>query len=106
MSRDNLWIRRARLVTVLTVALFCTVSTARADEASLLRNYLRQTWQTAEGLPQNSVRSIAQTPEGYLWFATAEGLVRFDGVRFTVFDKTSTPALPSGNIDSLAVAAD
>ncbi len=71
-----------------------------------LRNYLRQTWQTAEGLPQNSVRSIAQTRDGYLWFATAEGLVRFDGVRFTVFDRTSTPALPSGNIDSLAVAAD
>ena len=77
-----------------------------ADEVPPLRHYVRQTWQTAEGLPQNSVRAIAQTREGYLWFATAEGLVRFDGVRFTVFDRTSTPALPGSNIDSLAVAAD
>jgi signal transduction histidine kinase/ligand-binding sensor domain-containing protein/CheY-like chemotaxis protein len=106
MGRDNLRIWRARRAVLVIVALFCTVPASRAEEPSSLRNYLRQTWQTAEGLPQNSVRSIAQTREGYLWFATAEGLVRFDGVRFTVFDRTSTPALPSGNIDSLAVAAD
>jgi ligand-binding sensor domain-containing protein len=42
----------------------------------------------------------------YLWLGTAEGLVRFDGNQFTVYDRTSTPALPSGNIKSLAVAAD
>jgi signal transduction histidine kinase/ligand-binding sensor domain-containing protein/CheY-like chemotaxis protein len=77
-----------------------------ADEVPPLRHYVRQTWQTAEGLPQNSVRAIAQTPEGYLWFATAEGLVRFDGVRLTVFDRTSNPLLPGKNVDSLAVAAD
>jgi signal transduction histidine kinase/ligand-binding sensor domain-containing protein/CheY-like chemotaxis protein len=106
MGSDNLRIRCARLAGLVIAALFCTLPAGWAEEASPLRTYLRQTWQTAEGLPQNSVRSIAQTREGYLWFATAEGLVRFDGVRFTVFDRTSTPALPSGNIDSLAVAAD
>jgi ligand-binding sensor domain-containing protein len=106
MGRDNLRIWRAPRAVLVIVALFCTVPATHAEELSSLRTYLRQTWQTAEGLPQNSVRSIAQTREGYLWFATAEGLVRFDGVRFTVFDRTSTPALPSGNIDSLAVAAD
>jgi ligand-binding sensor domain-containing protein len=84
-----------------------TAAWARDDEAvPPLRHYLRQNWQTADGLPQNSVRSIVQTAEGYLWFGTAEGLVRFDGHRFTVYDRTSTPALPSGNIKSLAVAAD
>ena len=91
-----------------TAVLALTMSTAAwagEDEASL-RHYLRQTWQTAEGLPQNSVRTIARTPEGYLWFGTAEGLVRFDGHRFTIYNRTSTPALPSGNISALAVAAD
>jgi signal transduction histidine kinase/ligand-binding sensor domain-containing protein/ActR/RegA family two-component response regulator len=71
-----------------------------------LRTYLQQNWQTADGLPQNSVRAIVQTPEGYVWFGTAEGLVRFDGNRFTVYDRTSSPALPSGNVQSLAVSPD
>ena len=107
MGLDISRIARHRLAGVATAALICTSAAAgRAEEAPTLRHYLRQTWQTAEGLPQNSVRSIAQTREGYLWFATAEGLVRFDGVRFTVYDRASTPALPAGNIDSLAVGAD
>lgn len=50
-------------------------------------------WMTEDGLPQNSVLAIAQTRDGYLWLATYNGLVRFDGVRFTVFDKNNTPAL-------------
>ncbi len=52
-------------------------------------------WQTADGLPQDSVKSIAQTPDGHLWLATFNGLARFDGVRFTVFDTANVPGLPS-----------
>ena len=39
-------------------------------------------WQTEEGLPENNVTGVAQTPEGYLWIATHGGLARFDGIRF------------------------
>src|SRR3954462_2183559 len=60
--------------------------------------YLIDSWQTDQGLPQNSVISIAQTRDGYLWLATFNGLVRFDGVRFTVFDSHNTPALESSRI--------
>ncbi|MGO8930452.1 MAG: two-component regulator propeller domain-containing protein [Limisphaerales bacterium] len=42
-------------------------------------------WGTGAGLPQNTVNAIAQTPDGYLWLGTRDGLARFDGVRFTVF---------------------
>jgi ligand-binding sensor domain-containing protein/signal transduction histidine kinase len=42
-------------------------------------------WGTGAGLPQNTVNAIAQTPDGYLWVGTRDGLARFDGVRFTVF---------------------
>ena len=38
--------------------------------------YVIDSWTTANGLPQNSVLSIVQTPDGYLWFATFDGLVR------------------------------
>ena len=47
-------------------------------------------WTTENGLPQNSVNDILQTRDGYLWLATFGGLVRFDGVRFVIFDR-STP---------------
>ncbi len=43
-------------------------------------------WQTEQGLPQNSVNKILQTNDGYLWIATYDGLVRFDGVRFQLFE--------------------
>ncbi|MGH9651945.1 MAG: sensor histidine kinase [Bryobacteraceae bacterium] len=63
---------------------------------------LHQSWQTAQGLPQNSVLAIAQTPDGYLWLGTEEGLARFDGVRFTVFNK-HTPGLLNNQINCLLV---
>jgi len=44
--------------------------------------YLVDTWTVEDGLPQNSVTSILQTRDGYLWLGTFRGPVRFDGVRF------------------------
>lgn len=55
--------------------------------------YRFDTWTTDNGLPQNGVRQITQTPEGYLWFTTYDGLVRFDGVRFTTFNKNNTKGI-------------
>src|SRR5262245_12138639 len=52
-------------------------------------------WTTETGLPQNTVYDIHQTRDGYIWLTTFDGLVRFDGVRFTVFDKGSTPGISS-----------
>jgi signal transduction histidine kinase/ligand-binding sensor domain-containing protein len=52
-------------------------------------------------LPQNSVRGLSQTPDGYLWIATLNGIARFDGVRFTVFDKSNTPAFTSSRFTAM-----
>ncbi|MBI5511270.1 MAG: response regulator [Deltaproteobacteria bacterium] len=60
-----------------------------------------QHWSSAEGLPQDSVKAILQTRDGYLWIGTEEGLARFDGVRFHVFSRASKPALPHDFIRSL-----
>jgi ligand-binding sensor domain-containing protein/AraC-like DNA-binding protein len=46
--------------------------------------YLVDTWDTGKGLPANSVSSLCQTPDGYLWLATEKGLTRFDGMKFSV----------------------
>ncbi len=58
-------------------------------------------WTTAEGLPQNSVRALVRTSDGYLWMGTFEGLARFDGVDFTVFDMVNTPELKSNYVRAL-----
>jgi ligand-binding sensor domain-containing protein/signal transduction histidine kinase len=60
--------------------------------------YIISVWETEDGLPQNSVLSITQTHDGYLWLGTLNGLVRFDGIRFTVFDESNTPGLSRGGI--------
>jgi len=68
-----------------------------------LRYLSHQSWGTEEGLPQNSVHAIAQTPDGFLWVATEGGLARFDGVGFKVY---SRPELPSDDVCCLKVAED
>ena len=37
------------------------------------------------GLPQNSVKSIVQDDNGFIWMATEGGLVRFDGRNFNTY---------------------
>ena len=44
-----------------------------------------RSWQREQGLPQNAVRALAQTRDGYLWVGSDEGVARFDGVRFVSF---------------------
>ncbi|MFW6192518.1 MAG: two-component regulator propeller domain-containing protein, partial [Gemmatimonadota bacterium] len=50
--------------------------------------YTLQQWTTQDGLPQNSVNSVVQGPDGYLWIGTFGGLVRFDGTRFKLVART------------------
>ncbi len=89
-------------VFLLLIMLFPAAARASLDPHEAIRQYLHQSWQTAQGLPQNSVLSIAQTPDGYLWLGTEEGLVRFDGVHFTLFDK-NTASLKSNLVMTLLV---
>jgi ligand-binding sensor domain-containing protein len=63
-------------------------------------------WTTDNGLPQNTVGSILQTSDGYIWFTTLDGLVRFDGVRFTVFNKNNSKTLPSNRLVKLLAEND
>lgn len=68
------------------------------------QDYLIHTWRSADGLPQNSVTCLAQTPDGYLWVGTRSGgLARFDGIRFVVFTPQNTPALKDVEIEHLKV---
>ncbi|HJZ81514.1 MAG TPA: two-component regulator propeller domain-containing protein [Pyrinomonadaceae bacterium] len=69
--------------------------------AHSIAQYRFDNWTTDEGLPQNTVSAILQTRDGYLWLTTAAGLVRFDGQRFTVFDKSNTKGLNTVRFSTL-----
>jgi diguanylate cyclase (GGDEF)-like protein len=73
------------ILVIIIIFCFCF-----AEGLEAFGQYSFDSWTTESGLPQNGLREITQTPDGYLWFTTFDGLVRFDGVKFTAFNKTNT----------------
>ncbi|MCP5049388.1 MAG: response regulator [bacterium] len=71
------------------------------DPHKQVTQYMIDTWGLEEGLPQMSVETVTQTRDGYLWLGTREGLVRFDGLRFKVYDKRSVGELSHNYITVL-----
>lgn len=57
---------------------------------------------TREGLPQNSVLSLAQTPEGRLWIATTGGLAHFNGQAFGIDDVSTIDELETSRFAQVA----
>ncbi|MCP5049386.1 MAG: hypothetical protein GY940_19605 [bacterium] len=71
------------------------------DPSKKITQYVHQNWGLEDGLPQLTVRSLTQTRDGYLWFGTEGGLVRFDGVRFEIHNKRKVAELLSNIIWAL-----
>jgi signal transduction histidine kinase/ligand-binding sensor domain-containing protein len=67
--------------------------------------FLVDGWGMEDSLPSSTVTSIAQTPDGYLWVGTYDGLARFDGARFVTFDSVNTPELGQPRIQGLFLDA-
>src|SRR5688572_2268485 len=89
------WFAAALLVLGLLAA---ELPAAIPTNAIPARNYDVRIWTTDEDLPQNSVLSMLQTRDGYLWVGTLNGLARFDGIRFTTFDGSNTRELKDSRI--------
>ena len=90
---------RLLAVALVSIQAFVLLPSARASAAG--GEFEHRQWTTADGLPHNSITAIAQDRRGYLWLGTVEGLVRFDGENFTVFDTGTTPELLSNFINAL-----
>ena len=93
--------RRRTTIAALALLVLATAPIFALDPNRSLSQFGLDLWQRRQGLPQSSVNAIAQTADGYLWIGTEEGLARFDGVRFTVFDRKNTPEMERHNVTAL-----
>src|SRR2546426_11343534 len=92
-------------IAVVFIALLCASNVQALDPNKTLAQYSRTVWTQAQGLHQETIRAIAQTKDGYLWLATDEGLVRFDGYYFLIFNKANSD-LPDDSMTALAASSD
>ena len=88
-----------------TLGLLFSLPVCALNPAKSLTQYTRTVWTQQHGLPQDTIRAIAQTPDGYLWLGTDEGLARFDGYEFAIFNKDKGD-LPGNSISALSAAPD
>lgn len=93
------------LALLLTVACLLPAAAAGASDRTAIRpawRYNVRMWTTLDGLPHNKVHGIAQDSEGFIWVATWNGLARFDGHRFTLYDTRNTPGLRTRGFKAVA----
>src|SRR6266436_4280733 len=80
--------------------------TARSFPHLTLTMYNSRVWQAQDGLPQDTIQALAQTPDGYLWIGTSGGLIRFDGTRFVIYTRDNTPVFLDDSVWSLRASRD
>ncbi len=95
--------RRAALLFILSV---CSNSAFAIDPALSLDQNVIRTWGVDQGLPQGTVYALAETSDGYLWAATQEGFVRFDGTEFLTYDRAAAPQIHNNMTLGLLSARD
>ena len=91
---------------LLPLALLVAGEASALDPGRRLTQYARDTWTLDQGLPQDTVMALAQTPDGFLWVGTQEGLVRFDGVRFEPIEALAGEPLPGPHALALLAGGD
>jgi ligand-binding sensor domain-containing protein/signal transduction histidine kinase len=81
--------KNCRAIAVALLLLCGLAGIARASETKVLPGspYVVDVWKTAEKLPDDTVLSVIQAHDGYLWVGTLHGVARFDGLHFTAFDE-------------------
>jgi len=106
MAWMRLLIDRLRPHLPLSVALWMVATAACAlDPQRPIAEFVHDNWSVDSGLPQSTIASdIVQTADGYLWLGTHEGLARFNGHEFRVYDSDNAPGLASNAILELAAA--
>ena len=91
---------------LLGVVLVWCPSVFTLDPALDVSQYAHKAWKVSEGFSKGVIRTIAQTPDGYLWVGTDFGLLRFDGVRAVPWQPPPGEHLPGTDVRRLLAARD
>jgi len=83
-----------------------SASALALDPNRLPTQYIHDHYTRADGLPAGAVWSVTQDADGYLWLGSQNGLARFDGVRFAVFDASNTRDMRSQDIRDIVIDQD
>jgi signal transduction histidine kinase/ligand-binding sensor domain-containing protein len=105
IAQGTAWRRFAASLAWVWLALAGAAAHALSPGKSISQ-FAIDTWQTDAGLPELAVQSILEASDGYLWVGTQEGLARFDGAQFTVFNHANTSALPSDFVTTIVEDGD
>jgi signal transduction histidine kinase/ligand-binding sensor domain-containing protein len=97
--------RRASLIAA-GMLLVCCAGAFAQNPALDVSQYAHKAWRVSEGFAKGVMRSIAQTPDGYLWVGTDFGLLRFDGVRAVAWQPAPGEHLPGTDVRRLLAARD
>ncbi len=71
------------------------------DPDKKINQYIHDSWGIEDGLPQDSVYIVLRTRDGYLWLGNHDGLIRFDGIRFEIYDKNRVEEMTDDFIQAL-----
>ena len=99
--RTSREIRRALMLCI--CAALCPEILSALDPNRGFSQYIVTRWGSRDAFPGGAINAIAQTPDGFLWIGAERGLLRFDGVRFRLFEHDNTPSLPAGQVRGLVV---
>ncbi|HNH81628.1 MAG TPA: two-component regulator propeller domain-containing protein [Acidobacteriota bacterium] len=102
--RGGIRIRWALTALMAVIGLCVSGPVWALDPTKAVTEYTHDVWQAE--LPQSSVLNLLQSQDGYLWFGTWEGLVRFDGVEFTVFSSRNTEQMRTNGVSALYQSRD
>lgn len=97
------------LITLFLGLLFYAISSTFSfalDPKKHISQYIIDQWTTRQGLPTNTLNYVYQTKDGFIWGSTYNGLIRFDGVEFKIFDKTNLEQLSNSSISALYQTSD
>lgn len=97
---------RKRWLAVLWTMLACALPWVGSMPLALAARHTVAGWGMEQGLPHNLVQSVAQGSDGFIWLGTWEGVVRFNGRSFTVFDRQNTPGVELSGVLSILPEAD
>jgi len=76
------------------------------DVSQPIHSYQLDRWYSDEGLPHNTVHNLSVSREGYVWASTWEGLARYNGRHFAIFDSSNIPGLSDDGFRAVLASAD